>query len=309
MAWIALWLYNVLYLFSTCDVEQPVKGSQLKKVTCNDDLTKGMLYSHIFAFFWIMELIQAIFSYVIIVATCSWYFTSNQDSRGSFSLSKGFWWAFRYNFGSLAFGSLVLAIIWVFRVVMEYVADKMEKANPDNGCVKAIIWCCRCYLDCFHRFIKYLNENAYIQIALTNDSFCSSAVTAFTIALKNAGTFLIVDGIGALLRFLGRMTICITNTYFGYLLITYESNLKEDIDNPIVILSVIFIMSWALATIFMEVYSIVSLCILQCLYTDVDICRAQGEDPFDNRYRPNEMADVVELLAAVNPGKGSNPMR
>lgn len=87
-------------------------------------------------------------------------------------------------------------------------------------------------------------------------------MAAFVLALKNAGTFLIVDGIGALIRFLGRMTICIANTFFAYLLISYESTLKEDIDNPMVILAVIFIMSWALATIFMEVYSTVSLCVL-----------------------------------------------
>lgn len=93
---------------------------------------------------------------------------------------------------------------------------------------------------------------------------------------------MIVDGIGALLRFRGRMTICISNTFFGYLLITYESTLKEDIDNPIVILCVIFVLSWALASIFMEVYSVVSLAILQCLYTDVDICNQQREDPMNN---------------------------
>lgn len=152
-------------------------------------------------------------------------------------------------------------------------------------------------MDCFHRFVKFINENAYIQVALTSENFCSAALNAFTLALKNAATFIITNGIGGLIRFLGRITICICNTFLGYLLINYEENLKEDIDNPIVILALIFVISWALATIFMEVYATVSLTILQCLYTDVDLCKSNNEDPFANAFRPSEMNDVIDMLA------------
>lgn len=61
-----------------------------------------------------------------------------------------------------------------------------------------------------------------------------------------------------------------------------DPDLKEDIDNPIVILALIFLMSWALATVFMEIYSVTSLAILQCLYADVDICNQKNEDPYNN---------------------------
>lgn len=157
--------------------------------------------------------------------------------------------------------------------MFEYIADKLDKGDQANGVVKCMINCCRCYLDCFHRFIKFLNENAYIQIALTNENFCPSALNAFVIGLKNAGTFMAVNGIGGMVRFLGRFTICIANTFLGYLLISYETTMKEEIDNPIIILAVIFLLSWAMATIFMEVYSTVSLTLLQCMYADFDLCK------------------------------------
>jgi len=70
------------------------------------------------------------------------------------------------------------------------------------------------------------------------------------------------DGIGGMLRFLGRITICISNTLIGYVIITYEANLNKNIDNPVVVLVIIFLISWGLSTIFMDCYSIVSLCIL-----------------------------------------------
>ena len=151
-------------------------------------------------------------------------------------------------------------------------SEKLEGARQGNVLANCCINCCRCCLDCFHRFVKFLNDNAYCQMALSGESFCTSAIAAFTLALKHSSTFLMTNGIGALLRFLGRITICMTSTLFGYLIINLQSDIREDIDNPIIILAVIFIISWSLATVFMEVYSVTSLAILQCLYADIDIC-------------------------------------
>lgn len=148
-----------------------------------------MIYAYIFGFFWIFELVSAISSYVMIVAICTWYFTSTNESRGNFSLTRGFWWTFRYNLGSLAFGSFILAWVWIIRIIFEYLQKQMEKASGDNAVVKCVGGCIRCCLDCFHRFIKFLNENAYIQVALTGENFCTSAMMAFTCAIKNAAFF------------------------------------------------------------------------------------------------------------------------
>ena len=50
----------------------------MKTVTLTDE-QKYMAYGQIFAFFWVYELVQAIFCYVLIVGVCTWYFTSVQD--------------------------------------------------------------------------------------------------------------------------------------------------------------------------------------------------------------------------------------
>ena len=55
-------------------------------------------------------------------------------------------------------------------------------------------------------------------------------------------------------------------------------------------------MSYLVATVFMSVYSIISLTILQCLYADVDICNQDSKDIYDGRHRPQEMGDIVNML-------------
>merc|ERR1712086_652110 len=114
----------------------------------------------------------------------------------------GFVWAFWYNFGSLCFGSLILAIIWIIRIIFEYINRQLEEAKGESAILKCVVNCTRCCLDCFHRFIKFVNENAYIQVALTGESFCTSAMQAFILALKNASSFFITNGIGAFIFFL-----------------------------------------------------------------------------------------------------------
>jgi len=97
----------------------------MKKVELSDQQWY-MMYVQIFAFFWVYEFVQAIFSYVLIVAVSMWYFTSNQDTRGTFSMGTGFGWALFYNFGSLSLGSMILAIIWIIRITFEYIDSQLE---------------------------------------------------------------------------------------------------------------------------------------------------------------------------------------
>lgn len=118
--WMISWISMFILLVSTGKVTQPTLGSQYKDIEFSQE-QKYFMYIQVFAFFWVMELILALFQYAIIVGTCTWYFTSNQDTKGTFSLGQGFMWGIRYNQGSLAFGAFILAVVWVIRIIFEFI--------------------------------------------------------------------------------------------------------------------------------------------------------------------------------------------
>jgi hypothetical protein len=89
---------------------------------------KYMIYGAIFFFFWVTAFLIALADFVLIVAVASWYFTENTDKRGDFSILKGYYWAFRFNVGSLLFGSFIIAVVWTIRIIFEYIERKI-KAN------------------------------------------------------------------------------------------------------------------------------------------------------------------------------------
>jgi hypothetical protein len=293
VVWVIFWISSFSFLMSTGDIKQPTHGSQIKIITL-DPNAKKMAWLQVFMFFWIFEFIQALFNYVIIVAVCTWYFSSTNDTRGDFSLSTGFWWAFRYNSGSLALGSFILAIVWTIRVAFEYIDNTLKRSDSEVS--KFITNCIRYCLDCFHRFIKFLNSNAYIQIALTGENFCTSAMSAFILALKNASSFFITNGIGSLIHLLGKGAIVTANVFIGFFMLRTLPEFREGLGSPIAPLAVVGLMSFLMATVFMEVFSITSLTILQCLYTDVDICNQHKEDPHNNANRPIEMESIVQMI-------------
>ena len=124
-SFIVLWVVDAAYLSSSGKVVAVTGGTQWRKLEWDDNIRYFMIYL-LFGLLWILAMIIACTQFVLIVAACVWYFTSTSDTRGKASLFKGIYWTFRYNFGSLAFGSLLLALVWFAIIVFEYIQKKLK---------------------------------------------------------------------------------------------------------------------------------------------------------------------------------------
>lgn len=131
-------------------------------------------------------------------------------------------------------GAFILAVVQFIRLVLEYIAHNLEKyGGAENALVKFLINCCRCYVACFERFIKFLNKNAYIQIALTGKNFCRSAWNAFSLILRNPLKFGVVGGLGEVFIMIGKIIISASTTLICYLIITRVEKYKTELNSPI----------------------------------------------------------------------------
>jgi Plasma-membrane choline transporter len=63
---------------------------------------------------------------MIAAACCIWYFGQGgaADDKARFAVCKGFKWVFRYHMGSVAFGSLIIAIVQMIKIAFEYIRRK-----------------------------------------------------------------------------------------------------------------------------------------------------------------------------------------
>ena len=278
--WIAFSVYFLLWIM-TCGEIETVKVPGVPGIDIYYSTyvwtseQKGYIWWSIFFFFWVCAFIMAATQYVLIVAVVSWYFTENELTRGNFSICRGYWWLIRYNLGSILFGSFILAVVWFIRTIFEYIQRKLT-ANGDRPLpkpVEMLLCCIRCCIDCCHRFIKYVNMNAYCQIALTGEGFCMAAMNGFILILKNSAAFIFTGGLGGFFNLIGKLTVCVLNMIIAWMILDLgDTELAKDINSPIGPLIIVFILTYMIAQLFMGMYTTCATCLLHCLFADIDIC-------------------------------------
>jgi len=160
-----------------------------------------------FSYLWNNALLVAIGQCTVAGAAATWFFMPNKDKykfKGG-TVKIGVTMACKFHIGSLCFGSFILAVVQFIRYVMKYI-EKQASAQKNMVMVylSKIIQCC---LWCLEKFIKFLNKNAYIQIALFGKNFCTSAKAAFWLIFRNLARFGTVATLGVIIHNIGFMFI------------------------------------------------------------------------------------------------------
>ena len=83
-----------------------------------------------------MFFVTAFEEMVMAGAFASWYWTMDKKNLPAAPLTSSLWRTVRYHLGTLAFGSLIIAIIRFIRLCIEYVEAKLKEYKQDNALVK-----------------------------------------------------------------------------------------------------------------------------------------------------------------------------
>ncbi|XP_033114822.1 choline transporter-like protein 2 isoform X1 [Anneissia japonica] len=168
-----------------------------------------------FGLFWLMYFIITLCQVTLAGAFASWYWTFQKKDTPTFAVTASFWRAIRYHLGSIAFDSLIIAIIKMIHVMLEYLERKLK--GQENDVVKYIIKCLKCCFWCLEKFMKFLNKNAYIMIAVYGKNFCISAKKAFFLLMRNILRVFVVNQLTDFLIFLGVMfVVCLCSVASFY---------------------------------------------------------------------------------------------
>jgi len=115
-----------------------------------------------------------------------------------------------HHIGTLAFGSLLLAIVDMIRVIVEYIDQKeKEYAEDPPYCWKFIFCCLRCCLCCLDKCLRFFNKQAYIQTVINGKDLCTGACRALKIMLSEIELFAALIGVQGAVFWFGRLAISI----------------------------------------------------------------------------------------------------
>ena len=166
-----------------------------------------------FGLLWITAWINYTSRFIVITGAVTYYFNNHRDTEEDqpAEISLGFKWGYINHQGSIAMGSFVIAAVRFIKYVFYYLAKKTQSSESENACVKQFVRCATCILNCIEKICDYMNESALCYMAVTGDSFFTSAWNGFLLNLKHGFKFLFANMMAKVFIFIGKLAIVIAN--------------------------------------------------------------------------------------------------
>ncbi|XP_069088525.1 choline transporter-like protein 5 isoform X4 [Pleurodeles waltl] len=238
---------------------------------------------NVFVFLWLVNFAIALGQCTLAGAFASYYWAFNKPADiPACPLFSSFGRAIRYHTGSLAFGSLILAIVQMIRIILEYLDHKLKASH--NAFTRFLLCCLKCCFWCLEKFIKFINRNAYIMIAIYGKNFCTSAKDAFFLLMRNVVRVAILDQVTDFLLFLGKILVAggvgVLAFFFFTKRIPVIAQETPDINYYWVPLLTVIIGSYLIAHGFFSVYAMCVDTLFLCFLEDLERNDGSPDRPF-----------------------------
>ena len=118
------------------------------------------------------------------------------------------------------------------------------------------------------RFLRYLNDGTYVQIAIRGDGYCTSASRAYHLFIDNATKLSITEVISflfALLGVLGISSLTVMCAYFATLYLPYY---QDRIESPLIICFMSGVIAFLTSGVYLSMIDITATSVLQCYLFD-----------------------------------------
>jgi len=152
----------------------------------------------LFSFFFTSQVINNTVHVTISGVFATFYFrgviepgTNNIEVDVKNPTIKSFNRAITTSFGSICFGSLLIAIVNTLRALARQV--KNESYDEENYLLCLIACCIECILSCLEDGIEYFNKYAFTEVAIYGKSYCEAAKDTWTLCKARGIEALIND--------------------------------------------------------------------------------------------------------------------
>ncbi|XP_060745726.1 choline transporter-like protein 5-A [Tachysurus vachellii] len=239
--------------------------------------------SNLFVFLWLVNFTIALGQCTLAGAFASYYWAKRKpEDIPSCPVFASFFRAVRYHTGSLAFGSLILAFVQFIRIVLEYLHHKLKGTH--NVFARFLLCCLKCCFWCLERFIRFMNRNAYIMIAIYGKSFCTSAREAFFLLMRNVVRVTVLDKLTDFLLFLGKILITGIVGVIAFYFLTHKIPIIQEevpvLNNYWVPLLTVVFGSYLIAHGFFSVYAMCVDTLFLCFCEDLERNDGTTAKPF-----------------------------
>lgn len=231
-----------------------------------------------FGLLWINSWLTYSSHFIVMVSASTYYFNSDASKEGQAEVELGFKFAYLYHMGSLAAGSLFIAIIQFIKYCFMYIAEQAQKASGENTAVKCIAGCGNCCIALLEKVCDYVNEAAFCYLAVSGEPFMTSAWNGFLLHVKHMLKFSFANFIAKVFTFIGKIAITVGNCFSLYFIMKNVTKDTEEVTSLIGPMVVVGLTTYISATIFLGMFDTAVMALMTCLAIDMDL--HDGEPAF-----------------------------
>lgn len=182
------------------------------------NLGAGVLFLFLVSYYWTHQVIQNTVHVTTAGVIGTWWFAPGEASTCcSRALMESFVRATTYSFGSICFGSLIVAIVQALRAL-----NHMLRDNEEFNCLTCII---DCILGCIEEIIEYLNKWAYIYVGLYGYSYIEAGKNVITLFQNKGWTTIITDDLVENVLFMVSVGIGLATGLVGLIIASIDKDI------------------------------------------------------------------------------------
>ncbi|KAH9485401.1 Protein PNS1 [Psilocybe cubensis] len=209
--------------------------------SCSSGKVAGLIFFEAFSFLWTSQVIGNVALSTLAGGPYgSWYYfgpRGNGEMPNHPTLSA-FGRASTLSLGSIAFGSLIVTILDLLRLILN---AAQQNANADGHPVEACLACCAaCFVGMLQSLVEYFNRYAYIEIALYGKPYIKAAKDTWRLFKDRGIDALVNDSLVGMTLTWGAYAIGVLCSLFGYLYLRFTApsyNSEGQYTAPIVLFS------------------------------------------------------------------------
>ncbi|KIK67433.1 hypothetical protein GYMLUDRAFT_37557 [Collybiopsis luxurians FD-317 M1] len=198
--------------------------------SCSSGKVAGLIFYATFSYLWTSQVVGN-----VALATLAggpygaWYYFGPKEAgeMPNHPTLSAFGRASTLSLGSIAFGSLIVTLLELLRMILRSAANL---ADQDGHPVQACLACCAaCFLGCIENAVEYFNRYAYIEIALYGKSYVGAAKSTWRLFKDRGIDALVNDSLVGMTLTWGAYAVGMLTSLFGYLYLrltdpSYNSN-------------------------------------------------------------------------------------
>ena len=284
----------------------------------DNDTLRYMFIYHFFGFLWTANWFAGISFVTIASSVGGWYFARpvpsgskapvyNQPEK--LPVYKALLHTLKFYMGSVALGSFLIAFVQFTRAAVAYVERKSQELAVNSCAMKMVFKCMHCLLWCLECVVRIITRNAYIFIAVKGNGFCSSGAAAVSAILANFRTLALVNSLGQVVMWLGKLTIATVSAFIGLQIIESVSSFQsgeDEVFSPWLPAMVCFAVAFLIANTLLQLWDASVDTLLMCYIMDAQEAHGAPQHAGDNDFVKDLHVKHGEGSSQTKPASASN---